>query len=117
MLQLIPLEKIERLESLETALKPLNERDRRKHYSNLELICNSMNLIYQSHLKLELISQKRNDETLTAEEYQKLSIEANQQTKKAHVYLSTYEKDCIYWNDEDIEKEFKSMIFGNVEEC
>ncbi|KAB7891556.1 hypothetical protein [Poseidonibacter ostreae] len=117
MLQLIPLEKIESLESLETTLKPLNERDRRKHYSNLELICNSMNLIYQSHLKLELIAQKRNEATLTAEEHLKLSIEANQQTKKAHEYLSTLEKDCIYWNDEDIEHEFKCCMLQDVNEC
>ena len=117
MLQLIPLEKIESLESLETTLKPLFEKDTKKYYSNLELICISTKLLYNSHLKMQLIAQKRNDATLTLYEYKNLNSEANILTKKSIAYLKTFDKDIIYWNDEDIEEEFKSSMLGNVEEC
>lgn len=70
-----------------------------------------MNLIYQSSLLL------KEGTSATAEEHLKLSIEANNQTMKAYVYLSTLEKDCIYWNDEDVEDEFKCSMLGNVKEC
>ena len=116
MLKLIPLEKIESLESLETTLKPLNEKDTKKYYSSIDLICNSIDLVYQSHLKMELIAQKRNDGTLTAEDHQKLILDANNLTKKAILYANTNNKDFIYWNDEDIENEFKNSMLGIVEE-
>ena len=117
-MQLItPLNQLEPLESLETRLNPLFEKDTKKYYSSIDLICEGVNLLYQSHLQLEQINQKRNDNTLTLQENLKLSIEVNHLTQRALVYLSTYEKDCIFWNDEDIENKINSMIFGNVEKC
>lgn len=117
MLELAPLEKIERLEGLETTLKPLFEKDTKKYYSNLELVCISTDLLYQSHLQLEQIAQKRNTGILTLYEYNRLNIESNKLTKQAIAYLITNDKNFIYWNDEDIQEEFKNSMLGNVEEC
>lgn len=116
MQEITSLNKLEPLKSLETRLNPLYEKDTKKYYSNLELICESINLLYQSHLHIKQIQQKRNEKILTLKENLTLSTEANYLTKKAIAYLSTLDKDFICWNDEDIENEINSMILGKVEE-
>lgn len=117
MQQLQPLNSLKPLNSLETRLKPMFEKDTRKYYSNLELVCKSTNLLYESHLLMEEIAIKRDNQELTLQEHYILNKKANHKIYRAYNILNVIDKNPTFWNDEDIEHDFVNMMLSDVEKC
>lgn len=117
MQQLQPLNSLKPLNNLDDRLKPMFERDTRKYYSNLDLVCMCTNLLYESHLLLEKIDIKRGNQELTLHEHYLLNKKANQKIYKAYSILNTIDKSPIFWNDEDIEHDFVNLMLSDVEKC
>lgn len=111
MQQLQPLNSLKPLNSLETRLKPMFEKDTRKYYSNLELISKGTELLYEAYLLTE------DSENLSLQEKCNLNRKVKSKLLKANVFLNIIDKNPIFWNDEDIEHDFVNMMLSDVEEC
>lgn len=117
MQELQPLESLTPLQGLEIRLNSQFEKNNKKYYSNLDLVCMSTELLYKAHLVMEQIQQKRSYKTISIDEHKSLLLQSNNLTKKGFLLLKMYEKDSIFWNDKDIENKFKKLMLGNVKEC
>ena len=103
------LEILNRLEPLERLEVSLNIKDTRGYYSNIDLICMSTDLLYKSSLLLNSIQVKRNNKSLTMQEYNKLFIEATENTLKAKILTTMEQESFLFWNDKDINECFSKI--------
>ncbi len=105
------LNSLEPLKSLEINLRI---EDTKVYYSNVNLLCMSMNFIYKSTLILNSIEVKRNNKSLTIQEYKNLRYNAYVNTLKANLLLDIEKSSYLFWNNEDIKSYFVSKLNNKI---